>query len=163
VLEVARDLSCEHDRRLCRVAELIYFCLGMSYSRLGVAYCVDLTEPAGILIGLLRRFFEVHSVCCKVGGTEVDDTLVEGKKAGEDAAISCNPLGQAAILNELKTDLNIIVGLCMGVDSLFTQASQAPVTTLFVKDKSLVNNPIGAIYSDYYLNELSKAQPPHKV
>jgi len=31
------------------------------------------------------------------------------------------------------------------------------VTTLFVKDKSLVNNPIGAIYSDYYLNEVTRA------
>jgi uncharacterized metal-binding protein len=27
------------------------------------------------------------------------------------------------------------------------------VTTLFVKDRSLANNPIAALYSEYYLRE----------
>jgi uncharacterized metal-binding protein len=57
----------------------------------------------------------------------------------------------------MKTDFNIIVGLCLGADSIFTKESKAPVTTLFVKDKSLANNPIGALYSDYYLREVSKS------
>ena len=61
--------------------------------------------------------------------------------------MACNPAGQAEVLNRLDTDINIVVGLCMGVDCLFAQASRAPVSTLFVKDKSLVNNPIGAISS----------------
>jgi uncharacterized metal-binding protein len=116
-----------------------------------------LTEPAGILTGLLRRFFSVFPVCCKVGGIKVVDPLTVSEQPGGNTALSsvaCNPAGQAEVLNSLDTDLNIIVGLCVGVDCLFTQASRAPVTTLFVKDKSLVNNPIGAIYSEYYLNEV---------
>ena len=67
--------------------------------------------------------------------------------------IACNPVAQARILNRAETDLNVIVGLCMGSDCLFTQESEAPVTTLFVKDKSLANNPIGAVYSEHYLRE----------
>ena len=59
-----------------------------------------------------------------------------------------------APLNELDTDLNVIVGLCVGMDCVFTRASLAPVTTIFVKDKSLANNPIGAVYSHYYLTEI---------
>ena len=57
------------------------------------------------------------------------------------------------MLNQAGTELNVIVGLCMGADCVFARDSQAPVTTLFVKDRSLANNPIGAVYSEYYLRE----------
>jgi len=163
---VARDVSSEEDRQLCRVAELVYFCLGMKFRRIGVAYCIDLMEPAGILTGLLRRFFDVFPVCCKVGGVKVDDPLtgVGNHHTGTaSSCIACNPAGQAKVLNDLNTDLNVIVGLCMGVDCLFSQGSQAPATVLFVKDKSLVNNPIGAIYSDYYLNEVTRTPTPESA
>ena len=166
ILEAARDISCEEDRQLCRVAELVYFCHGMKFRRIGIAYCIDLMEPAGILTGLLRRFFDVFPVCCKVGGVKVDDPLTGGgdNHAGTTAScVACNPAGQAQVLNNLGTDLNVVVGLCLGVDCLFSQTSQAPVTTLFVKDKSLVNNPIGAIYSDYYLNEVTRALNPESA
>jgi len=166
VLEVARDISCEEDRQLCRVAELVYFCLGMKYNKVGVAFCLDLIEPAGILTGLLRRFFDVFPVCCKVGGIKVVDPLTGADDYHANVAsscVACNPVGQAEVLNNLGTDINVIVGLCMGVDCLFTQASRAPVTTLFVKDKSLVNNPIGAIYSDYYLNEVTRTSISENV
>ena len=54
----------------------------------------------------------------------------------------------------------MIVGLCMGADCVFTARSEAPVTTLFVKDRSLANNPIGAVYSEYYLREsVTTARP----
>lgn len=159
ILETARDISYEVDRKLCRVAELIYFCLGMKYQRVGVAFCIDLIEPAGILTGVLRRFFDVFPVCCKVGGIPIAGPLIRADKDRQQASpssVACNPVGQADVLNRLNTDINVIAGLCMGADCLFAQASQALVTTLFVKDKSLANNPIGAIYSDYYLNEVTK-------
>ena len=71
--------------------------------------------------------------------------------------VACNPAGQAAVLNQIETDINVLVGLCMGADCILTRRSDAPVTTLFVKDKSLANNPIGAVYSDYYLKEALQA------
>ena len=152
ILDTARDVALEDQRQLCRLAELVYFCLGMDYRRIGVAFCVDLVEPAQILAGVLRRFFEVAPVCCKVGGLPHGDPAVDGCGRSRDA-VACNPLGLAAVLNERQTELNVIVGLCIGVDGVFTQASRAPVTTLFVKDRSLANNPIGALYSEYYLRE----------
>jgi len=63
----------------------------------------------------------------------------------------CNPVAQAMYLNKQKTDLNLIVGLCIGHDILFAKYSNAPVTTLVVKDRVLTHNPLGAIYSRYYL------------
>ncbi len=66
----------------------------------------------------------------------------------------CNPIGQAAILNAEETELNIIIGLCIGHDILFTEHSDAPVTTLAVKDRVLAHNPLGAVYSRYYLKNV---------
>jgi uncharacterized metal-binding protein len=70
------------------------------------------------------------------------------KEEGYEA--TCNPKMQALLLGKKKTDLNIIVGLCMGHDIVFTANSSAPVTTLIVKDRVLAHNPAGAIYSGYY-------------
>ena len=160
IIEATHDIVCEQERTLCRLSEVIYFCLEMHYRRIGIAYCLDLQEPAEILVRVLKRFFEVNPVCCKVGGHDINDPFnAQMADTGNDIYkenIACNPLGQAEILNRLKTDLNIMVGICMGADCLFTKASEAPVTTLFVKDRSLANNPIGAIYSDYYLDEAKK-------
>jgi uncharacterized metal-binding protein len=134
----------------------------MKYRRIGIAYCTDLQEPAEILTQVMRRFFDVFPICCKIGGLNVDDSFLlknaDPDRGDRKKSIACNPLGQARILNKLGTDLNVLVGICIGADSVFTQASDAPVTTLFVKDKSLANNPIGALYSDYYLKEASMAE-----
>ncbi len=161
MLESAQDITFEGERTLCRLSELIYFGLEMNYRRIGVAYCVDLNEPAQILVGVLRRFFETIPVCCKIGGKPVPEpgqSAIGAVGSPIVGPIACNPLGQAEMLNSMSPDLNVIVGLCVGVDSVFAGASEAPVTTLFVKDKSLANNPIGALYSDYYLKEA--ATPP---
>ncbi len=151
MLDSAMDISLEEERKLCRLSELVYFALEMKYKKIGVAYCTDLVEPTEILVNVLRRFFKVYPVCCKIGGKNVSGNEVPI----ESSKIACNPQGQAEVLNNIGTDLNVIVGLCIGADCILAQASAAPVTTLFVKDKSLANNPIGAVYSDYYLREVS--------
>jgi uncharacterized metal-binding protein len=155
MLDAALDVSQDKDRVLCRVSELVYFCLEMSFRRIGVAYCTDLWEPAEILTGVLRRFFEITPVCCKIGGV-TESEMLDLSTAGE-GPIVCNPVGQAEVLNRAGTQLNVIVGLCLGADCLFTSASDAPVTTLVVKDRSLAHNPIGALYSEYYLKESLQA------
>lgn len=162
MFEASLDVSCEEERTLCRLSELIYFCIEMRYRRIGVAYCIDLEEPAEILTRVLRRFFEVYPVCCKIGALTVNDP-VAGRQTqrGQKAArtVACNPKAQAEALNRLGTDLNVMVGMSMGADCIFSRFSDAPVTALFVKDKSLANNPIGAIYSEYYLREAIQAAP----
>ena len=64
--------------------------------------------------------------------------------------VSCNPVGQALLLNEVKTEFNVIVGLCVGHDSLFIKHSEAPVTVLIAKDRRLGHNPIAALTNYYY-------------
>jgi uncharacterized metal-binding protein len=62
----------------------------------------------------------------------------------------------ASVLNQAETELNIAMGLCIGCDFVFAANSHAPVTTLFVKDRLLANNPIAAIYSKYEIERLKK-------
>ncbi|MBU0755182.1 MAG: DUF1847 domain-containing protein, partial [Planctomycetes bacterium] len=126
MLEASMDISLEEERTLCRISELVYFCLEMEYRKIGIAFCADLLEPAEILTRLLRRYFEVHPVVCKAGGGLVIEPISNGDENHEikkSPRPACNPLGQAEILNLLETDLNVMVGLCMGVDCIFSRAS----------------------------------------
>ncbi|MBU7031073.1 MAG: DUF1847 domain-containing protein [Theionarchaea archaeon] len=64
--------------------------------------------------------------------------------------VSCNPIGQASYLNAMNTDLNLVVGLCIGHDINFMEYSKAPSTVLIVKDRVTTHNPAAVIYSRYY-------------
>ena len=150
-MEVTTDISAETERKLCRVAEFIYYCIGMEYKHVGVAFCVELFKEAEILTRLLRRFFKVTPVCCKIGGYARHDLITASR------GVLCNPIGQARVLNNMKTDINASVGLCVGSDLIYTQHSDAPTSTLFVKDKSLANNPVSALYSKYYIDDILRA------
>ncbi len=152
ILDVSTDIAWETERRLCRVAEFVHFCHGMKYDHVGVAFCTELSRETQILTNLLQRYLKVTPVCCKIGG----ETIAEQEHAPRGANTACNPIGQAAELNRAGADINAMVGLCLGCDVLFSQHSQAPVTTLFVKDRLLANNPVGALYSHYYLTELAE-------
>ncbi len=65
----------------------------------------------------------------------------------------CNSVTQAKLLNKAKTDLNVLVGLCVGHDSLFIKFSKAPVTVLAAKDRVLAHNPLAALYAGHYFNK----------
>ena len=67
-------------------------------------------------------------------------------------AAMCNPILQARLLNEAHTDLNVVIGLCVGHDSLFYKYSEAYATTLVTKDRVTGNNPAAALYTaeSYY-------------
>ncbi len=132
-----------------RIEEIQFFAKKMRYQRLGLAFCSGLREEADILNRILSKDFKVFSAICKICG--IDKTEFDPKPApAKKKSISCNPLAQAEIMNQKKTDLNIVLGLCLGHDMLFAKYSKAPVTTLAVKDRVLANNPLGAIYSGYY-------------
>jgi len=72
----------------------------------------------------------------------------------------CNPIGQARRLEKAETQLNVMLGLCVGHDSLFLRHSHAPVTVLAVKDRVLGHNPLAAVYTadGYYDKKLFPTQ-----
>lgn len=152
ILKIASRLEAEYYMQLNRLQELIRFAKEMEYKRLGLAFCVGLAKEARILSEILRKDFVVDSIICKVGGVDKKTFSLPNIRDDRYEAC-CNPIGQAKYLAEAGTDLNIIVGLCVGHDILFTKYSQAPVTTLVVKDRVLAHNPLGAIYSNYWLKK----------
>lgn len=122
-----------------RVDEIVRFIAAAGMRKVGIAHCVAMNREAAALEQRLQQTVEVARVDCKVCRIAASD-LVEG-----DRGISCNPIGQAALLAEQKTELNIAMGLCLGHDMLFAKHSRAPVTTLAVKDRVHSHNPIEAL------------------
>jgi uncharacterized metal-binding protein len=57
----------------------------------------------------------------------------------------CNPISQAELLDSAGCELSIVLGLCVGHDSLFFKHSRALATTLVAKDRVLAHNPVGAL------------------
>ena len=138
-----------------RLVELIKFCRKMGYGKVGIAYCTGMVGEMRSLAEILRKHFEVTAVCCKTAGIDKKDLgNVYLRDVPRESA--CNPIGQAEILNRDGTDINVIVGLCIGHDILFTRHSQAPVTTFIVKDRVLGHNPAAALYSGYYQRKIEE-------
>jgi uncharacterized metal-binding protein len=50
------------------------------------------------------------------------------------------------VVNDSEVELNVILGLCVGHDSLFIKQAKAPVTVLAAKDRMFAHNPLGAVY-----------------
>jgi len=144
-----------------RVQEICEFAQKMGYRKLGIAFCGGLHSEAWSLTQILEaRGFEVISVTCKAGGTPKEQIGIKDEekiRVGEFESM-CSPIAQGMILNAEKTDFNILVGLCVGHDSLFLKYSKAYCTVLVAKDRLLSHNPCAALYTtgSYYARMLRK-------
>jgi len=143
-----------------RLEETIEFCKRRGYKKLGLAFCIGLQKEASVLNGLLEaNGFEVVSVVCKVGRTDKEQFGIDKQFHIEPDTheVICNPIAQSDICNAEKTDFNIVLGLCVGHDSMFLKNSNAFCTVFAVKDRVLAHNPLGAIYNlDSYYKRLKK-------
>ena len=68
--KVSAELEGNHYMQMTRLEELIAFSRHMDFRRLGLAFCIGLSEEANMLHRILAKHFEVCSVCCKVCGIE---------------------------------------------------------------------------------------------
>ena len=142
-----------------RVQEVCEFAQKMGYKKLGIAFCGGLHSEALSLTQILEaQGFEVISAVCKASRTPKEQIGIKDEeklRIGEFESM-CSPIAQAAILNEEKTDFNILLGLCVGHDSLFLKYSKAYCTVLVAKDRVLAHNPCAALYTagSYYARML---------
>ena len=96
-------------------------------------------------------WLETVSVMCKVGGIDKAAIGIQEEEKlhpGRFEAM-CNPIAQAEILNQADTDFNVVIGLCVGHDSLFLSHSKKMCTVLAVKDRLLGHNPLAAVYTNH--------------
>ena len=148
--------------RWTRVEDTIAFAKLMGYQRIGMATCIGLLDESEKLAAILTaQGFTPLSVCCKAGSIDKKELgLAEEDKVRPGTfEPACNPIAQAEICNNMGTDMNIIVGLCVGHDMLFNKHSKAPVTTLIVKDRVTGHNPIAVLYGqNFYYKRLQKGK-----
>lgn len=141
-----------------RIIEVIEFAQKLKAKRLGLVFCMGLRKEAKVVEKLLSsRNFEVVSVICKVGRINKEHIGILRKQQVDikNSETMCNPILQAMVLNEEKTEFNILLGLCVGHDSLVFKYADAPCTVLAVKDRLLGHNPLAAIYNiDSYYRSL---------
>ena len=144
-----------------RIEEICEFAGRMEYRRLGLAFCLGLIREARIVEEIFKSHgFEVVSVLCKAGrtpkkaiGLTAEDTI----RLSEDESM-CNPIFQATLCNREKTEFNVLLGLCVGHDSLFFKYAEAPTTVLAVKDRVTGHNPLAPIYlSESYYQKIKSA------
>lgn len=156
VMVASAEVEYEGYCRLTRVEEIMTFARKMGYRKIGIAHCIGLLNEARIFARILRaNGFEPYAVICKVGGVAKSSVGIPAACESIGAAM-CNPIMQARLLNQEQTDLNVVIGLCVGHDSLFYKYSEAYVTTLVTKDRVTGHNPAAALYTtnSYYRKKL---------
>ena len=149
-----------------RVQEICEFAKRMGFKKIGIATCISFVDHAKVLSGILESHgFEVASVACKHGGIPKEELGIKDEekiRPGTYEAI-CNPVGQAELLKRAGCEFNVVLGLCVGHDSLFFKHAQGLTTVLVAKDRVLAHNPIGALnLADTYYSQLWGPDRPEK-
>ena len=149
--------------RTTRIEDMMDFARRIGAQKLGIAHCIGLMHEAKLAREIfVAGGFKVHTVCCKVGSIAKETIgLADEEKVrpGQYEAL-CSPAGQAALLARAGTQLNVVIGLCVGHDSLFFMHSKAPATVLIAKDRVLGHNPAACLYTSHsYYRRLTEAQP----
>jgi uncharacterized metal-binding protein len=138
--------------RATRIEEIMDFARRIGAQKLGIAHCIGFMHEAKLAREIfVAGGFEVYTACCKVGSIDKERIGLKDEekiRPGQYEAI-CSPVGQAAVLAKAGTQLNVVIGLCVGHDSLFFMHSQAPATVLVAKDRVLGHNPVAALYTSH--------------
>jgi len=143
-----------------RILEIAEFAGKMHYSKLGLVFCTGMSREAAIVESFLSdKGFQVVSVICKAGRIPKEKIGVKDHEKIRPATDEsmCNPVLQAMALNKAGTEFNVVMGLCVGHDSIFFKYSEAFCTVLAAKDRPSGHNPLASVYTlDSYYRYLKK-------
>lgn len=151
IARVSAGIEGEFYGKLTRVEETIEFIKRMGYKKIGIASCVGLMNETRIFAKILKaNKINYYTVGCKIGAVDKTEIGIPNEKKlnrGCGHESMCNPIMQAKALEAQGTDFNIVIGLCVGHDTLFLRHSKAPTTVMIVKDRVLGHNPVAALYT----------------
>lgn len=162
ILSAAAEIEGKFYCKLTRVEETVLFAKKIGAKKVGIATCVGTIREARTFAKILRaNEIEVTGVSCKVGNrdkTEIGIPEENKVKSGRHEPF-CNPIIQARLMNDEKVDLVVLMGLCVGHDTLFFKYCEAPVTVLFTKDRVTGHNAVQPLYlTEGYYSKLLKPQ-----
>ena len=150
-----------------RVEEICHFATRMGFRKVGIAMCISFVDLARVFSAILESHgLDVVSVACKHGGIAKEEIGLKDEEKIRPGTFEpmCNPVSQAELLNRAGCEFNVIMGLCVGHDSLFTRHSKGLVTTLVTKDRVLAHNPVGALHlADTYYRRVWGPNKPEKL
>jgi len=158
IAQAAAEVEGEFYCTITRVQEIVEFAKKIGAKKIGIATCVGLINESRIFSKILKKNgFEVYGVACKVGAVEKKKINIGNEYIMKPGESMCNPIMQAKLLDKAQTDLNVVIGLCVGHDSLFYKYTNTLTTTLITKDRVLGHNPAVALYtSNSYYKKLLK-------
>ncbi|MBN2527139.1 MAG: DUF1847 domain-containing protein [Deltaproteobacteria bacterium] len=135
--------------QLNRIEEIIEFCRERLFQTVGVAYCFGIKNLAMEFCQILENAgFNTVPVSCTSGA--VMEREIDSQKQGD--VVSCNPAGQALVLNQKKPDFVVEMGLCLGHDVIFHETLMLPFTVLMVKDRTVRHHPASLFFGYEDLN-----------
>jgi uncharacterized metal-binding protein len=141
-----------------RIVETMELAEKMGWKRLGLAFCGGPTREAAVVDEIFAaNGFEVASVMCKIGGSSKQEIGLDRSEQIDSSTheTMCNPVLQAEALNRAGTEFNVLLGLCVGHDSLFLMHAEAPCTVLAAKDRMHAHCPLTPVYNyDTYWRSL---------
>lgn len=155
IMQTAAGVECDGYCQWPRIQETVEFAKRMGFRKIGIATCVGLIRESRAAAKIFRSHgFDVYGIGCKIGAVPKTDVGID-EACCVVGCNMCNPIMQAELLNREGTELNVVVGLCVGHDSLFYKYSKAVTTTLIAKDRVTGHNPAAAIYNlDSYYERL---------
>jgi len=164
VAQVSAVVESEGYCKWTRVEEICHFAKRMGFRRVGIATCISFVDLSRVFSAILESHgLEVASVACKNGGVPKEEIGLKDEekiRPGTFEAI-CNPVGQAELLKRAGCEFNVVLGLCVGHDSLFFKHAEGLTTVLVAKDRVLAHNPIGALnLADTYYSRLWGPERP---
>jgi len=133
-----------------RIVEIVEFARKMKYRKIGLAFCLGLRQEAKVVEKILDvNGFTVVSGVCKIGRVPKETVGIRDDQKIRIGCFEpmCNPIAQALLFNDARTEFNVVMGLCVGHDSLFLKYAEAPCTVFAVKDRLLGNNPLAVVYN----------------
>ena len=157
VMQASAETEFEYYCQATRVEETMLWAKKLGAKKIGIASCVGLLKRR---VGHWQQFFgkmvlrymvlAVKPVKCQrqpLGLTKDVMPLV---------LICVIRFCRQRYLICVKTDINIVMGLCVGHDSLFYKYSKALTTTLVTKVGVLGHNPVAALNCahSYYMDKL---------
>ena len=132
-----------------RLQEAMEYARRLGAHSIGISFCTGFQQEARLLAGVLRgNGFEVSSVCCKTGAVPKERIGIsdsEQVRPGQPEMI-CNPLAQAALLNDDEVQMVMSLGQCVGHEAATLGSINAPAICIVAKDRVLAHNTVAALY-----------------
>lgn len=136
---------------LNRLEEIVEYAKSRNYKALGVAYCYGIEDEAKLLQDHLSNAgFQTTMISCTVDGVTESD--INPLKTSQ--AVSCNPMGQANVLNGSGAEFTILMGLCLGHDIMIQKQLNMDFTTWLVKDRVSKHRPLDGLPGYHSMEDL---------